>query len=293
MNNLTYNRGDLIVAMQKRAAEEPTTPTNVRVTVGETAGWLVGDLFDLEVQPRGSRKVEIKVTDIAEMREAIVNARATAPANHKRSFTNFINEMDTTIRRSEGHRQQRNESRYTGFITGYYGNTEPAFTIGDYPLSHFGMDDLVGAYNRINDLLVGGYELRSYDRFGRTTVALGSKLYDNNDTYTVKSLGFSAVFNTILTVNDYGQLVSTLKMEIVGDHTVSVASTLLHYFAQTENEMVNFSSTGSTDEAVEMAVNKIYDLLHKSLDIVNTALHHKVREVTEAGFSIELTHENA
>lgn len=291
MQQISYNRERVITEMSARAAQDlAVAPVRVNVTTGATTGYLISDLFDLDVNNVGGRKVSVAVNDVEEMRELIATARPSAPTSHRRSFTTFLNEMEASLTENAIRRQTLAERRYNYLI-------EPRAQIPnegqagyivreDYPLRNLGLDDLVGSYNRIKQMQEGNTLWRAGERYGREVVYLSSDLYDVNAGYTHQSFGFSVRFVADLSVTD-GNPVITYDMELVMDHSSRVNEGVLAY-VRSRGIPIKFSTTGTFDEAVKMANETLGSVLAAADNITTYAIDQRVSELDGLGFNHEM-----
>lgn len=292
MKELSYNRERVITEMAARATQDlAVAPVRVNVTTGATTGYLISDLFDLDVNNVGGRKVSVTVNDVDEMRELIATARPSAPTSHRRSFTTFLNEMEASLTEKTIRRQTLAERRYHYLIepSGQIPNEGQAGYIvrEDYPLRNIGLDDLVGSYNRIVQMQEGNTLWRTGERYdGREVVYLSSDLYDVNGRYTNQSFGFSVRFVADLSLTD-GNPITTYNMELVTDHSSRVNGSVLAY-VRSQGIPIRFSTTGTFEEAVKMANETLGSVLATADNITTYAIDQRVSELDGLGFNHEM-----
>jgi len=291
MKELSYNRERVITEMAARATQDlAVAPVRVNVTTGATTGYLISDLFDLDVNNVGGRKVSVAVNDVEEMRELIATARPSAPTSHRRSFTTFLNEMNSSLTENAIRRQTLAERRYH-YLIEPRGQTPNEGQDGyivreDYPLRNLGLDDLVGSYNRIVQMQEGNTLWRAGERYGREVVYLSSDLYDVNAGYTHQSFGFSVRFVADLSVTD-GNPITTYDMELVVDHSSRVNEGVLAY-VRSRGIPIKFSTTGTFEEAVKMANETLGSVLAAANNITTYAIDQRVSELDGLGFNHEM-----
>ena len=291
MKELSYNRERVITEMVARATQDlAVAPVRVNVTTGATTGYLISDLFDLDVDNVGGRKVSVTVNDVNEMRELIATARPSAPTSHRRSFTTFLNEMEASLTEKAIRRQTLAERRYHYLIEprGLIPNEGQAGYIvrEDYPLRNIGLDDLVGSYNRIVQMQEGNTLWRAGERYGCEVVYLSSDLYDVNAGYTHQSFGFSVRLVADLSVTD-GNPITTYNMELVMDHSSRVNEGVLAY-VRSRGIPIKFSTTGTFEEAVKMANETLGSVLAAADNITTYAIDQRVSELDGLGFNHEM-----
>jgi hypothetical protein len=291
MKELSYNKERVITEMAARATQDlAVAPVRVNVTTGATTGYLISDLFDLDVNNVGGRKVSVAVNDVEEMRELIATARPSAPTSHRRSFTTFLNEMEASLTENAIRRQTLAERQYHYLIEprGQIPNEGQAGYIvrEDYPLRNLGLDDLVGSYNRIVQMQEGNTLWRAGERYGREVVYLSSDLYDVNAGYTNQSFGFSVRFVADLSVTD-GNPITTYDMELVVDHSSRVNEGVFAY-VRSRGIPIKFSTTGTFEEAVKMANETLGSVLAAADNITTYAIDQRVSELDGLGFNHEM-----
>ena len=293
MQQLSYNRSNVITEMNERATQDlANVPVSVNVTTGATTGYLIGDLFDFDVTNIGNRQVQVNITDVEEARQLIAAARPDAPTNHRRSFTTFLKEMDAAVEVNATRRLRNAADNYHYLLTG---STSSAPTEGqagyiqrsEYTLRALGLDDLVATHNRIEEMKRRGFLWRASNRYGREIIALSSDLYDEEAGYTAKSFGFSVLVTTELTVGKDGVPFTTYRMELTVDHS-SWANNLVQSYVLAQGITREFSTTGTFEEATEMATSTLMRVIEKAEYITAYAIEQRVTELDRLGFNHEM-----
>jgi hypothetical protein len=293
MKQLAYNRANVVNEMAARATQDLANgPMRVNVITGTTTGYLISDLFDLDVNVAGNRKVSVIVNDVEEMRELIAAARPSAPTNHRRSFTTFLNEMEMVVTNGASRRQRDAEENYLYLLTSgsFQAPTEgqagyivrPAYT-----LRHIGLNDLVSTYNRIAQMQEAGFVWRKGERYGREVVFLSSHLYDAEAQYTDKSFGFSVRVVADLHISDNDIPLITYNMELIADHSSWVNESVRSYLVENGME-TTFSVTGNFEAAASMAADTLRLALDKAEYITTFAVEQRVQELENLGFHPEM-----
>lgn len=297
MKELSYNKEAVLAAMREQGnASIDTSPTRVQVTIGATAGWLMGDLFDLEVRDVTSRKVHISVPDIVEMRSLIDEARSDVRAtpHHKRSLTAFKKEMETELTKGVTKRQLEAQNRYVYLLMNNFSNRPSRGDAGyieqDYPLSSLGLDELIAAQNRNTAILMSGYKWRNGQHYGRDAALLSSDLYNEEARYTAVSHGFTVKVNAVAVVDEQGELITKHEMEMVADHSSWVSDYIIHHCIRNAPKVIKFSTTEGSAVAQDMAQTKLHIILAKSSQMLHNAITKREAELKALGFDIQITY---
>lgn len=294
MKELSYNKEAVLAAMREQGDADFSEATSVRVTIGATAGWLIGDLFDLEVREGGNRKVRISVPDVVEMRSLIAEARATAPAGHKRSLTAFQNEMETQLVNGVTQRRLEVQNRYAYLLMNNFSNRPTEGDAGyiqqDYPLSSQGLDELIAAYNRNTAILMSGYKWRNSQHYGRDVALLSSDLYKEEAQYIAEAYGFAVKVNAVAVVDEQGELITKHEMEMVQDHSSWAGQAIISYCQRIAPKVINFSTTEGVTIARAMAQTKLHLIYAKSSQMLHDAITKREAELKALGFDIQITY---
>jgi len=294
MKQLSYNKEAVLAAMREQGNADFSEASSVRVTIGATAGWLIGDLFDLEVREAGNRKVRISVPDVVEMRSLIAEARPTAPTSHKRSLTAFLNEMEAQLVNGVTQRRLEVQNRYAYLLMNNFSNRPNEGGAGyieqDYPLCPQGLDELIAAYNRNTAILMSGYKWRNGLQNGRDVALLSSDLYNEEARHTTEAHGFTVRVNAVAMVDEQGELITKHEMEMVQDHSSQVGQAIISYCRRNAPKVINFSTTEGLTIARAMAQTKLHLILAKSSQMLHDAITKREAELKALGFDIQITY---
>jgi len=294
MHQYQYNKDAVLAQMRERGIANFQEPNKVDVVTGSTSGYLVSDLFDLEVTELGNRRVNITVHDVAELRTLIAEARRTAPANHHRSLFRFNSQMNKAVAEATRKAEMKAQTLYAYLLMDNYAprlhEGDAGYVAQDYPLSVIGLDELISAYNRNQEMLMSDFAWQSGRRNGRDVAFLRTSLYDENAQWSTTAYGFSVAVTAKATVDVDGELAVKYEMETLQDHSSRIGEAIMRYCRDFAPLMLTFNTDRDLRIAKELASNKLHLILTKSAQLLHHAITMRERELRGLGFDIQIAY---